>query len=114
MLNWIACNRTVFDIKPVLTLKLDLALYNKQRLICNNPPTNQPPVCLNMHGIHVTANNYIKNNLRSFLFQIWKLNTIILIFDYHALDKSGKDILNPYLFGDKNIQNCARKILQEV
>ena len=35
MLNWIVWNRTIF-------IKMDLALNNLQKLICQKNPTNQP------------------------------------------------------------------------
>ena len=64
--------------------------------------------CLNIHGTHVT-NNSTNNNVVFFCFRFE--NSILhqqLILDHNALDKRGKNILRPYLLGDKIIQNCFR------
>ena len=70
-----------------------------------------------MHRIHVTANNSTNNNNIVFFFSFRFENNILwqlLILDHNVLGKRGKKILHHNLFGDKIIQNCASKILQEV
>ena len=38
-----SCKTELFEIELIIYIKMDLALYNLQRLICHKPqPTNQP------------------------------------------------------------------------
>ena len=67
--------------------------------------------CLNIHGTHVTANNYTNNNVLFFLVSDMKIVCYNNYwFSINVLDKRGKNILHHYLvlndFVSKYLKRC--------